>query len=61
MLPIDRCKYISKADIEFRGLYNFFETLLVFEDPEARDRMRKKTAIEILMNAWFLALNHAEG
>ena len=56
-----RCKYTSKAEIESRGLYNICEKLLVFEDPEARDRIRNKRESEILTNACFLALNHAEG
>ena len=38
-----RCKYISKIDIESRGLYNFCETHLVFEDPETRSRMINKS------------------
>ena len=29
LLPIFRCKYTSKADIEFRRLYNFYEMLLL--------------------------------
>ena len=47
--------------MEFRWLYNFCETLLVFEDTDARDRMRNKSEIEILTNAYFLALNCTEG
>ena len=35
-------------------------TLLVFEDPEATDRMRNKREIEILKNV-FSALNHVKG
>ena len=35
------------------------ETLLVFEDPKARDSMTKGT-IEMLTNACFSALNHAK-
>ena len=54
------CKCTSKVDIRCRGIYNFCETLLIFEDTEARDRMRNKRDIEILTNAYFLALNHAE-
>ena len=42
LLPIYRCKYTFKAEIECRGLYNFCEAFLDFEDPEARDRMRNK-------------------
>ena len=61
LLPMCRCKYTSKADFEPRGLCNFCETLLVFEDPEARNRMRNKRDIEILMNACFSALNDAKG
>ena len=61
LLLMYKCKYISKAEIESRDLYNFCETLLVFEDPEARDRMRNKREIEILMNACFLTINHTEG
>ena len=57
---MNRCKYISKAEIESRGLYNFCETLLVFEDPEVRDRMTNKRKIEILTNACFFALSHTE-
>ena len=60
LLPMYRCKYTSKADIESRGLYNFCETLLVYEDPDARDRMRNKREIQILTNACFLVLNHSE-
>ena len=41
-------------------MYNLCETLLVLEDPEARDRMRNKRHIEILTNASFSALNLAE-
>ena len=61
LLPMYRCKYTCKVEIESRGFYNFCETLLVFEDPEVRDRMRKKREIEILTNACFLALNYTEG
>ena len=57
---MNRCKYISKAEIESRGLYNFCETLLVFEDPEVRDRMTNKRKIEILTNACFFAFSHTE-
>ena len=39
----------------------FFETLLVFEEPKERDRMRNKREIKILTNACYLALNHTEG
>ena len=35
-----RWKYISKADIESRELYNFFETLQVFVDPEDEEQKR---------------------
>ena len=59
-LPMYRCKYTSNAEIESRGLYNFCETLLVFEDSEARGRMRNKWEIEIWINACFSALNHAK-
>ena len=61
LLPMYRCKYIAKADIESRGLHNFCETLLVFEDSEARDRMRNNRDIEILTNTCFSELNHAKG
>ena len=61
LLPMCRCKYTSKADIESRGLCNFHETTLVFEDPDSKYRMRNKREIEILTNPYFSALNHAEG
>ena len=61
LLPMSRCKYTSKADMESRDLYNLYETLMVFEDPEVRDRMRNKGEIEMLTNACFLAINHTEG
>ena len=61
LLPTYRCKYTAKADIKSRGLYNFCEISLVFEGPEARDRIRNKRDIEIMTNACFSALNHAEG
>ena len=61
LLPVFRYKYTSKADTKSRGLHNFCEMLLVFEDHEARNRMRNKSDIEMLTNACFLALNHAEG
>ena len=60
LLSMYRCKYTYKVEIESRGLYNFCEPLLVFEDPDARDRMRNKREIEVLTNACFLVLNHAE-
>ena len=60
LLPMLRSKCTSKADIESRGLYNFGETFLVFEDPDARCRMKNKRDIEMLTNACFSALNHAE-
>ena len=53
LLPMYRCKYTSKEHIESRGLYIFCEILLVFEDPEAKDRTRNKREIEILKNACF--------
>ena len=53
MLTMYRCKYTSKAEIELRSLYNFDETLLNFEDPDARDKMRNKREIEMLSNAFF--------
>ena len=53
LVPIYRCKYTSKAEIESRGLYNCCETLLVFEDPDARDRIRNKREIRILTKAYF--------
>ena len=56
-----RCKYISKVDIESQGMYNFCETLLVFKDPEARNRIENKRDTKILTNACFSALNHAKG
>ena len=56
-----RCKYTSQAEIESISLYNICKNLLVFEDPDARDRMRNKKKIEILTNACFLALIHMEG
>ena len=56
-----RCKYTSKADIEYRGFFNICETLLVFEEPKARGRMKNKRHIEMLTNAYFAAFNHAEG
>ena len=55
-----RCKYTSKADIEYKGLYNFDETLLVVEDPEAKDKMTNNRKIYILMNLCSSALNHKE-
>ena len=55
-LPIFICKYTSKIEIQSRGLYNFCETLLFFEDPDANKR-----GIEILTNDCFLVLNHREG
>ena len=61
LLPMYRCKYTSKADIKSRGLYNFCKTLLVFEDPEARDGIRNKRDIEMLTNVCFSILDHAEG
>ena len=60
LLFMYRCKYTSIADIEPRGLYNICETVLVFENPEARDGMRNKRDIEMLTNACFSTLNHAE-
>ena len=60
LLPMYRCMYSSKDDIESRGWFNFCETLLVFEDPDAKDRMRNKRENDILTNACFSALNHAE-
>ena len=51
LLPMYRCKYTSNAEIESSGMYSFCETLLVFEDPEARGRMRNKRKMEILTNA----------
>ena len=53
LLAMYRYKCTSIADIESRGLYDFFETLVVFENPEERDRMRNKRYIEILTNAFF--------
>ena len=61
LLPMLSYKNTSNADIEPRERYNFCETLLGFEDPEARDRMRNKREIEILTNACFSAIDHAEG
>ena len=61
LLPMYRCKYISKADIESRGLYNFCEMLLVFDDPDMKGRIRNKWEFEILTNACFSALSHADG
>ena len=60
LLLMYRCKYTYKADIESRGLYNFCEMHMVFEDPESKDRMRNKREIEIFTNACFSALNHTE-
>ena len=53
LLLMYRCKYTSIAHIESRGLYNFCETLLVFEDPEAKDRMRNKREIDIYKCLFF--------
>ena len=61
LLPVYRCKYTAKANVESTGLYNFWELLLVFDDPDARDRKRTKRDFEIFTNAYFLSLNHVEG
>ena len=60
LLPIYRYKYTSNTDIASRGLYNFCEYLLVFEGPEARDKMMNKKKKGKLTNSCFLALNHTE-
>ena len=57
LLPKCRCKCTFEAYIESRVLYNFCETLLVFENSETKDRMRNKREMVILTHACFSALN----
>ena len=59
LLSMFRCKYTFKADIESRGMYIFWKTLLFFEDTEVRGRMRKKRYVQMLTNICFSALNYA--
>ena len=56
LLPMYGCKYTSKAEIEYSGLYSYCDMLLVFEDRDAKDKTRNKREIKILTNACFLAL-----
>ena len=51
MLLMYRYKYTSKEETVSRGLYNFCETLLIFEDSKLKVRLRNKREIEILRNA----------
>ena len=60
LLPMLQFKYTSEVEIESRCMFYFSISLLVFEDPDARDRLRNKRNTDMLTNACFLAPINAE-
>ena len=59
LLPIFRCKFTAKADIESSVIYHFYVTLLAFENPDAIDR-KKQEGHKDGDNACFSMLTHEE-